>query len=526
MDILGHQRAGSRVLRRVFDGPGAGQPRAVLLPRRARQEFYPDWEAASDVTVSILRTEAGRDPRDKQLHDLIGELSTRSDAFRTRWGAHNVRRHGSGTKNFHHHDVGDLTLTYEGHGADRRARTVVPHLHRRARFAERATAAAAGELGRHRRHVRVVVPRSTQRNHHYGGLIMHTRTLGQGLEVSAIGLGAMGMSQSYGPNPGDRDDMIAVLRSAVDHGVTFFDTAEVYGPYVNEELVGEALAPIRDQVVIATKFGWDIQDGKSVGLNSRPEQIRRVAEASLKRLRTDVIDLFYQHRVDPDVPIEDVAGTVGELIAEGKVRHFGLSEASAATIRRAHAVHPVTAVQSEYSLWTRDPEAEVLPDPGGAGHRLRAVQPARQGVPHRHRRHHHDLRRGRHPRPHPAVPAREPRSQPGSRRARRTSSPTAKDATPGQIALAWLLAQQPWIVPIPGTRRTARIQENAGATQVAAVCRRDRRPRHPRPARRRPRRPIQRVSPRPRRPLTQASRSPDYPRMPICVPDLSAVTWR
>ena len=189
---------------------------------------------------------------------------------------------------------------------------------------------------------------------------MHTRTLGQGLQVSAVGLGCMGMSQSYGPNPGSRDDMIAVLRSALDHGVDFFDTAEVYGPYVNEELVGEALEPLRDRVVLATKFGWDIVGGRSVGLNSRPEQIRRVAEASLRSLRIDVIDLFYQHRVDPEVPIEDVAGTVGELIAEGKVRHFGLSEASADTIRRAHAVHPVTALQREYSLWTRDPEAEIL----------------------------------------------------------------------------------------------------------------------------------------------------------------------
>src|SRR5215212_8431155 len=187
------------------------------------------------------------------------------------------------------------------------------------------------------------------------------RTLGQGLQVSALGLGCMGMSQSYGPNPGDRDGMIAVLRGAVERGVTFFDTAEVYGPYVNEELVGEALEPVRAQVQIATKFGWRIVDGKSVGLDSRPEQIRRVADASLKRLRTDVIDLFYQHRVDPDVPIEDVAGTIGELIRQGKVRHFGLSEASAGTIRRAHAVHSITAVQSEYSLWTRDPEAEVLP---------------------------------------------------------------------------------------------------------------------------------------------------------------------
>ena len=190
---------------------------------------------------------------------------------------------------------------------------------------------------------------------------MHIRTLGQGLQVSAIGLGCMGMSQSYGPNPGSRQDMITVLRSAVDEGVTFFDTAEVYGPYVNEELVGEALAPLRDRTVIATKFGWDIQNGASVGLNSRPDQIRRVAEESLRRLRTDRIDLFYQHRVDPAVPIEEVAGTVGELITEGKVLHFGLSEASAATIRRAHAVQPVTALQSEYSLWTRDPEAEVLP---------------------------------------------------------------------------------------------------------------------------------------------------------------------
>lgn len=189
---------------------------------------------------------------------------------------------------------------------------------------------------------------------------MHTRTLGRDLRVSAIGLGAMGMSQSYGPNPGDRNDMIAVLRGAVDLGVTFFDTAEVYGPYVNEELVGEALAPVRDQVVIATKFGFRIEGGRPAGLNSRPEQIRSVATASLERLGVERLDLFYQHRVDPEVPIEDVAGTVGELVQEGKVRCFGLSEAGAQTIRRAHAVHPVTAVQSEYSLWTRDPEPEVL----------------------------------------------------------------------------------------------------------------------------------------------------------------------
>ncbi|WP_029260671.1 MULTISPECIES: aldo/keto reductase [unclassified Microbacterium] len=295
---------------------------------------------------------------------------------------------------------------------------------------------------------------------------MHTRTLGQGLQVSAVGLGCMGMSQSYGPNPGTRDDMIAVLRSAVDHGVDFFDTAEVYGPYVNEELVGEALEPIRDRVVLATKFGWDIQDGKSVGLNSRPEQIRRVAEASLRSLRSDVIDLFYQHRVDPDVPIEDVAGTVGELIAEGKVRHFGLSEASAETIRRAHAVHPVTALQSEYSLWTRDPEAEILPvlaelgigfvpfSPLGKGFLTGTVDTAS------------DFAAG-------DIRATIPRFTAENRAANQAlvahvaQLAAAKDATAGQIALAWLLAQQPWIVPIPGTRRTTRIAENAASTAVA-----------------------------------------------------------
>jgi aryl-alcohol dehydrogenase-like predicted oxidoreductase len=295
---------------------------------------------------------------------------------------------------------------------------------------------------------------------------MHTRTLGQGLEVSAIGLGAMGMSQSYGPNPGSRDDMLAVLRSAVDEGVTFYDTAEVYGPYVNEELVGEALEPLRDQVVIATKFGWDIQDGRMAGLDSRPERIRRVAEASLKRLRTDVIDLFYQHRVDPDVPIEDVAGTVGELIAEGKVRHFGLSEASVSTIRRAHAVYPVAALQSEYSLWTRDPEVEVLPvlaelgigfvpfSPLGKGFLTGTVDASTSFTE-------GDIRH------------RVPRFEKDNLAANQKlvdhvqGLAEAKGASTGQIALAWLLAQQPWIVPIPGTRRTSRIRENAKATQVA-----------------------------------------------------------
>lgn len=295
---------------------------------------------------------------------------------------------------------------------------------------------------------------------------MRTRTLGQGLEVSAVGLGCMGMSQSYGPNPGTRDEMIAVLRSALDLGVTFFDTAEVYGPYVNEELVGEALSPIRDQVVIATKFGWRIEGGRSVGLDSRPEQIRRVADESLRRLRTDVIDLFYQHRVDPDVPIEDVAGTVSELIAEGKVRHFGLSEASASTIRRAHAVQPVTALQSEYSLWTRDPEAEVLPVLGELGIGFVPFSPLGKGfltgtVDRSTAFTEGDIRS--------TIPrfSEENRAANEALVGHVAELAAAKDASPGQIALAWLLAREAWIVPIPGTRRTSRIAENAGATEVA-----------------------------------------------------------
>ncbi|GAA2940406.1 aldo/keto reductase [Microbacterium luteolum] len=295
---------------------------------------------------------------------------------------------------------------------------------------------------------------------------MHTRTIGQGLEVSAVGLGCMGMSQSYGPNPGDRGEMIAVLRSALDHGVTFFDTAEVYGPYVNEELAGEALEPIRDQVVVATKFGWRIEDGRSVGLDSRPEQIRRVAEESLRRLRTDVIDLFYQHRVDPEVPIEDVAGTVSELIAEGKVRHFGLSEASASTIRRAHAVQPVTALQSEYSLWTRDPERDVLPVLGELGIGFVPFSPLGKGFLTGTVDQNTTFADG-------DIRGTIPRFSEENRAANQAlvrqvgDLAAAKDATPGQIALAWLLARAPWIVPIPGTRRTARIAENAGATAVA-----------------------------------------------------------
>ena len=307
---------------------------------------------------------------------------------------------------------------------------------------------------------------------------MQKRTLGRGLDVSAIGLGCMGMSQSYGPNPGDRKDMIALIRAAVDRGVTFFDTAEVYGPFVNEELVGEALAPLRDQVVIATKFGFAYdENGKSAGLSSRPEHIREVADASLRRLQTDRIDLFYQHRVNPEVPIEDVAGAVKDLIDAGKVQHFGMSEAAASTVRRAHAVQPVTALQNEYSLWWRRPEEEVLADLRGARHRARPLQPARQGLPDRHHHRRHDLRQLRHPRHHSRASTPRP-----ARRTRLWSTcsariAAAKEATPAQIALAWLLAQRPWIVPIPGTRKLARLEENIAAAEVelsADDLRRDR----------------------------------------------------
>lgn len=294
---------------------------------------------------------------------------------------------------------------------------------------------------------------------------MEIRTLGQGLQVSALGLGCMGMSQSYGPNPGDRDEMIAVLRGAVERGVTLFDTAEAYGPYVNEELVGEALQPLRDQVVMATKFGWDIREGRSVGLDSRPEQIRRVADASLQRLRTDRIDLFYQHRVDPTVPIEEVAGAVAELVAEGKVKHFGLSEAGAGTIRRAHAVHPVTALQSEYSLWTREIEAEILHtldelriglvpfSPLGKGFLTGTVSTTTEFSP-------GDIRNS------------IPRFSEENRAANQAlvdliaQVAAAHEATAAQVALAWLLAQRPSIVPIPGTRRLQRLEENLGAVRL------------------------------------------------------------
>jgi aryl-alcohol dehydrogenase-like predicted oxidoreductase len=274
------------------------------------------------------------------------------------------------------------------------------------------------------------------------------------------------MSQSYGPNPGDRDDMIGVLLYAVEQGVTFLDTAEVYGPYVNEELVGDAIAPIRDQVVVATKFGWNIVEGKTEGVDSRPEQIRRVADGSLQRLGVEAIDLFYQHRVDPNVPIEDVAGAVGDLVREGKVKHFGLSEAGADTIRRAHAVFPVTAVQSEYSLWTRDPEAEVLPVCAELGIGFVPFSPLGKGF--------FTGTVSSDPASDPSeIRARVPRFQAENRAANQAlldsvrALAQARGATPGQVALAWLLAQQPFIVPIPGTRRRERIDENAGATAVA-----------------------------------------------------------
>jgi len=297
---------------------------------------------------------------------------------------------------------------------------------------------------------------------------MQKRTLGKGnLEVSALGLGCMGMSFSYGP-PKDKQEMTVLLRAAVERGVTFFDTAEVYGPYLNEELVGEALAPFRGQVVIATKFGWKIDpkvERGLVGLDSRPEQIRRVADASLKRLRVDTIDLFYQHRVDPEVPIEDVAGAVRELIQQGKVKHFGLSEASAKTIRRAHAVQPVAAVQSEYSLWWRRPEEEVLPTLEELGIGFVPYSPLGKG-----------FLTGKidENAKFPSSDFRSilPRFAPQALKANQAlvdllqKIGEGKRATPGQIALAWLLAQKPWIVPIPGTTKLQRLEENLGAASV------------------------------------------------------------
>jgi aryl-alcohol dehydrogenase-like predicted oxidoreductase len=296
---------------------------------------------------------------------------------------------------------------------------------------------------------------------------MESRKLGKShLEVSALGLGCMGMSFGYGPAK-DKQEMISVIRSAVELGVTFFDTAEVYGPFTNEELVGEALAPVRGQVVIATKFGFkfDSETGKQAGLDSRPGHIKEVAEASLKRLRTDVIDLFYQHRVDPDVPIEDVAGAVKALIQEGKVRHFGLSEAGVQTIRRAHAVQPVTALQSEYSLWWREPEAEILPTLEELGIGFVPFSPLGKGyltgkIDENTSFDSTDFRNT------------VPRFAPEARKANRAlvglleTIAQRKKATPAQIALAWVLAQKPWIVPIPGTTKLHRLQENVAAASV------------------------------------------------------------
>ncbi len=295
---------------------------------------------------------------------------------------------------------------------------------------------------------------------------MRTRNLGaSGLEVSALGLGCMGMSHGYGPAK-DRGEMISLLRTAVELGVTFFDTAEVYGPYINEELVGEALQPLRDQVVIATKFGFDIgPDARQRGTDSRPEHIRKVAEESLGRLRVETIDLFYQHRVDPAVPIEDVAGTVKELIDEGKVKHFGLSEAGVGTIRRAHAVQPVTALQSEYSLWFRTPEDEVIPTLEELGIGFVPFSPLGRG-----------FLTG-------AIDATTtfdssdfrnivPRFTPEARKANQALVDllarfgAERNATPAQIALAWLLARKPWIVPIPGTTKLHRLEENLGAADI------------------------------------------------------------
>jgi aryl-alcohol dehydrogenase-like predicted oxidoreductase len=295
---------------------------------------------------------------------------------------------------------------------------------------------------------------------------MQKRKLGKSnLEVSALGLGCMGMSYGYGP-AADKQEMISLIRSAVERGVTFFDTAEAYGPFTNEELVGEALAPFRGQVVIATKFGFKLgPNGEQLGLDSRPEHIKQVAESSLKRLKVDAIDLFYQHRVDTDVPIEDVAGTVKSLIEEGKVKHFGLSEAGVRTIRRAHAVQPVTALQSEYSLWWRRPEEEILPTLEELGIGFVPFSPLGKGfltgkIDENTTFDSSDFRN--------IVP----RFTPENRKANQAlvdllgKIAERKNATPAQLALAWLLAQKPWIVPIPGTRKVGRLDENIGAVAV------------------------------------------------------------
>jgi aryl-alcohol dehydrogenase-like predicted oxidoreductase len=294
---------------------------------------------------------------------------------------------------------------------------------------------------------------------------MQKRKLGNSnLEVSALGLGCMGLSYGYGPAT-DKQQAISLIRTAVERGITFFDSAEAYGPFKNEELLGEALAPVRDQVVLATKFGFTFEGSNQSGTNSRPEHIKQVADASLKRLNTDHIDLFYQHRVDPDVPIEDVAGAVKDLIQEGKVRHFGLSEAGVHTIRRAHAVHPVAALQSEYSLWWRKPEVEVLPTLEELGIGFVPFSPLGKGfltgkIDENTTFDKSDFRR--------LVP----RFTPEARKANQIlvdllrQIADRKNATPAQIALAWLLAQKPWIVPIPGTTKLHRLEENIGAVEI------------------------------------------------------------
>jgi aryl-alcohol dehydrogenase-like predicted oxidoreductase len=294
---------------------------------------------------------------------------------------------------------------------------------------------------------------------------MEKRTLGNTLEVTAIGLGCMGMNQSYPPFP-ERRQMISLIRTAVERGVNFFDTAQVYGPFTNEELVGEALEPVRDQVVIATKFGWELSTGQPSGVDSRPETIKRTVDESLKRLRTDRIDLLYQHRVDPNVPIEDAAGTVKELIEQGKVKHFGLSEAGVQTIRRAHAVEPVTALQSEYSLWWREPEEAILATLEELGIGFVPFSPLGKGFLTGKIDETTEFTSGDFRNTVPRF------TDPEARKANLafvdllTRIAERKNATPAQIALAWLLAQKPWIVPIPGTTKLQRLEENIAATNL------------------------------------------------------------
>jgi aryl-alcohol dehydrogenase-like predicted oxidoreductase len=293
---------------------------------------------------------------------------------------------------------------------------------------------------------------------------MQTRTLGT-LEVSAIGLGCMGMSQSYLPIP-DRGEMIALARTAVEKGVTFFDTAQVYGPFTNEELVGEALEPVRDQVVIATKFGWELSTGKANGVDSRPETIKRTVDDSLRRLRTDRIDLFYQHRVDPNVPIEDVAGAVKELIEQGKVKHFGLSEAGVQTIRRAHAVQPVTALESEYSLWWREPEEAILPTLSELGIGFVPFSPLGKGFLTGTIAETTEFMSGDFRNTVPRFTDTEARAANLAFVELLTRIAERKNATPAQIALAWVLAQKPWMVPIPGTTKLHRLDENIASADL------------------------------------------------------------